>query len=171
MLDARECERARIKRDRRFDGRFFTGVRTTKIYCRPACAVRPAKASNVSFYRGRTNRHAADMPTRSILILKELRHVKLRPMLHARQSLSASRKRAAARFPYRARGSSVNLTKNRVEATNAGKSGAHCNCRYWQIGAVQQAFRILNAVRARDLQRTCAEMFAEQSIEVPHADS
>lgn len=50
MLDAKECERARIARDRRYDGLFFTGVRTTGIYCRPVCPVRPAKASNVSFY-------------------------------------------------------------------------------------------------------------------------
>jgi AraC family transcriptional regulator of adaptative response/methylated-DNA-[protein]-cysteine methyltransferase len=50
MLDAKECERARVTRDRRYDGRFFTGVRTTGIYCRPVCPVRPAKAVNVSFY-------------------------------------------------------------------------------------------------------------------------
>jgi AraC family transcriptional regulator, regulatory protein of adaptative response / methylated-DNA-[protein]-cysteine methyltransferase len=50
VLDPEECERARVARDRRYDGRFFTGVRTTKIYCRPVCPVRPAKASNVSFY-------------------------------------------------------------------------------------------------------------------------
>src|SRR5258706_9442555 len=50
MLDFNECERARITRDRRYDGRFFTGVKTTKIYCRPVCPVRPAKAGNVSFY-------------------------------------------------------------------------------------------------------------------------
>jgi len=50
MLSAQECERARVARDPRFDGRFFTGVRTTRIYCRPVCPVRPAKASNVCFY-------------------------------------------------------------------------------------------------------------------------
>ncbi|MCK1545695.1 methylphosphotriester-DNA--protein-cysteine methyltransferase family protein [Bradyrhizobium sp. 179] len=50
MLDAEECERARVGRDRRYDGRFFSGVRTTKIYCRPVCPVRPARASNVMFY-------------------------------------------------------------------------------------------------------------------------
>jgi AraC family transcriptional regulator, regulatory protein of adaptative response / methylated-DNA-[protein]-cysteine methyltransferase len=50
MLDQRECERARITRDRRYDGRFFTAVRTTGIYCRPVCPVRPAQARNVSFY-------------------------------------------------------------------------------------------------------------------------
>lgn len=50
MLDAKACERARITRDRRYDGRFFTGVRTTGIYCRPVCPVRPAKPGNVRFY-------------------------------------------------------------------------------------------------------------------------
>lgn len=49
-LDERECERARSRRDRRYDGRFFTGVRTTRIYCRPVCPVRPAQARNVAFY-------------------------------------------------------------------------------------------------------------------------
>src|SRR5665213_3596965 len=49
-LDAAVCERARVSRDRRFDGQFFSGVRTTRIYCRPVCPVRPAKAENVSFY-------------------------------------------------------------------------------------------------------------------------
>jgi AraC family transcriptional regulator, regulatory protein of adaptative response / methylated-DNA-[protein]-cysteine methyltransferase len=50
MLDPQECERARVNRDRRYDGRFYTGVRTTKVYCRPVCPVRPAQARNVSFY-------------------------------------------------------------------------------------------------------------------------
>jgi AraC family transcriptional regulator of adaptative response/methylated-DNA-[protein]-cysteine methyltransferase len=50
MLDPQECERARMARDSRYDGRFFTGVRTTGIYCRPVCPVRPAQARNVSFY-------------------------------------------------------------------------------------------------------------------------
>ncbi|KRR22248.1 bifunctional transcriptional activator/DNA repair enzyme AdaA [Bradyrhizobium retamae] len=49
-LDIAACERARVSRDRRFDGRFFSGVRTTRIYCRPVCPVRPAKAENVSYY-------------------------------------------------------------------------------------------------------------------------
>src|SRR6266404_5152478 len=50
MLDPSECERARVARDRQYDGRFFTGVRTTKIYCRPVCPVRPAQAKNVTFF-------------------------------------------------------------------------------------------------------------------------
>ena len=50
MLDSEECERARVRRDRRYDGRFFSGVRTTRIYCRPVCPVRPAFGRNVTFY-------------------------------------------------------------------------------------------------------------------------
>ena len=50
MLDINQCEQARVRRDRRFDGMFFSGVRTTRIYCRPVCPVKPAKAANVTFY-------------------------------------------------------------------------------------------------------------------------
>jgi AraC family transcriptional regulator of adaptative response/methylated-DNA-[protein]-cysteine methyltransferase len=49
-LDVAVCERARVNRDRRYDGLFFSGVRTTGVYCRPVCPVRPAKARNVTFY-------------------------------------------------------------------------------------------------------------------------
>jgi AraC family transcriptional regulator of adaptative response / DNA-3-methyladenine glycosylase II len=49
-LDPEICERARLARDARFDGRFFVGVRTTGIYCRPICPARPAKAENVRFF-------------------------------------------------------------------------------------------------------------------------
>src|SRR5258708_1532334 len=50
MIDRDECERARVARDRHYDGRFFSGVRTTRIYCRPVCPVRPVKSANVTFY-------------------------------------------------------------------------------------------------------------------------
>ena len=49
-LDWRRCNRARIARDARFDGRFYTGVLTTRIYCRPTCPVKPAKSRNVVFF-------------------------------------------------------------------------------------------------------------------------
>ncbi len=49
-LDPQACEAARLARDRRFDGRFFVGVVTTGIFCRPICPVRPPKAENVRFY-------------------------------------------------------------------------------------------------------------------------
>src|SRR5262245_23801916 len=50
VLDWRTCDRARVARDRRFDGRFFTGVLTTRIYCRPVCPVKPAQSRNVVFF-------------------------------------------------------------------------------------------------------------------------
>ncbi len=51
VLDWALCERARVARDRRYDGVFFTAVRTTGIYCRPICPVRPALPKNVMFFR------------------------------------------------------------------------------------------------------------------------
>jgi AraC family transcriptional regulator of adaptative response / DNA-3-methyladenine glycosylase II len=50
VLDWRWCDRARVARDARFDGWFFTGVLTTRIYCRPVCPVKPAKSRNVVFF-------------------------------------------------------------------------------------------------------------------------
>jgi AraC family transcriptional regulator of adaptative response / DNA-3-methyladenine glycosylase II len=49
-LDWEKCDRARLARDPAFDGLFFTGVRTTRIYCRPVCPVRPAHSKNVIFF-------------------------------------------------------------------------------------------------------------------------
>lgn len=49
-LDHATCDRARLARDPRFDGRFFTGVLTTRIYCRPTCPVKPARSRNVVFF-------------------------------------------------------------------------------------------------------------------------
>src|SRR5690606_11934217 len=49
MLDQEACYRAVLTRDPRFDGRFFTGVKTTGIYCRPACPARPPKRENMTF--------------------------------------------------------------------------------------------------------------------------
>ncbi|MGE4428544.1 MAG: bifunctional transcriptional activator/DNA repair enzyme AdaA, partial [Solirubrobacteraceae bacterium] len=37
-------------RDRRFDGRFFTAVTSTGIYCRPSCPARTPLRRNVRFY-------------------------------------------------------------------------------------------------------------------------
>jgi AraC family transcriptional regulator of adaptative response / DNA-3-methyladenine glycosylase II len=39
-----------LTRDARFDGRFFIGVRSTRIYCRPICPVRAAKEENVTYF-------------------------------------------------------------------------------------------------------------------------
>lgn len=44
------CDRARAAKDARFDGLFFTAVRTTGIYCRPVCPAPTPKQSNVSYF-------------------------------------------------------------------------------------------------------------------------
>jgi AraC family transcriptional regulator of adaptative response / DNA-3-methyladenine glycosylase II len=49
-LDRRVCSRARLARDARFDGKFFIGVLSTGIYCRPVCRARTSKESNVLYF-------------------------------------------------------------------------------------------------------------------------
>src|SRR5262245_53453484 len=48
-LQREVCYRAVLARDVRYDGRFFTCVRTTGIYCRPICPARPPKLENCRF--------------------------------------------------------------------------------------------------------------------------
>jgi AraC family transcriptional regulator, regulatory protein of adaptative response / DNA-3-methyladenine glycosylase II len=48
-LDPAVCYRAVRARDIRYDGRFFTCVKTTGIYCRPICPARPPKLENCCF--------------------------------------------------------------------------------------------------------------------------
>jgi AraC family transcriptional regulator, regulatory protein of adaptative response / DNA-3-methyladenine glycosylase II len=50
MPDARACERARLSRDPRFDGLFFTAVTSTGIYCRPVCPAPPPKPQHVTYF-------------------------------------------------------------------------------------------------------------------------
>jgi AraC family transcriptional regulator of adaptative response / DNA-3-methyladenine glycosylase II len=49
-LDHRVCERARITRDPRFDGLFFTAVTSTGIYCRTVCPAPSPKPQNIRYY-------------------------------------------------------------------------------------------------------------------------
>ena len=49
-LDWRVCSRARISRDPRFDGKFFIGVRGSKVYCRPICPAPTAKEKNCRYF-------------------------------------------------------------------------------------------------------------------------
>lgn len=49
-LDPDTCYRALQSRDPRFDGRFYTGVLTTGIYCRPVCPARTPQRKNVRFF-------------------------------------------------------------------------------------------------------------------------
>lgn len=50
MFDFDTCDQARLRRDPAFDGLFFMAVRTTGIYCRPICPVKPPLSQNILFY-------------------------------------------------------------------------------------------------------------------------
>jgi AraC family transcriptional regulator of adaptative response / DNA-3-methyladenine glycosylase II len=50
MLDPDQCYAAIGRRDPAVDGLFFTGVRTTGIYCRPICPARTPARDHVAFY-------------------------------------------------------------------------------------------------------------------------
>ena len=58
-LDPESCYRAVKSRDRRFDGVFYTAVRTTGIYCRPSCPARTPALQNVSFHPSAASAQAA----------------------------------------------------------------------------------------------------------------
>lgn len=50
MLDAETCHAACDAKDRRFDGRFYVGVKSTGIYCRCICPARTPKRVNRTFW-------------------------------------------------------------------------------------------------------------------------
>ncbi|MDQ0028902.1 DNA-3-methyladenine glycosylase 2 family protein [Arthrobacter bambusae] len=58
-MDFWQRYRAIDARDPRFDGQFFTAVRSTGIYCRPSCPARTPKAENVTFYETSAAAHEA----------------------------------------------------------------------------------------------------------------
>ena len=50
LLDNDQCYRALRTHDARFDGRFFVGVGTTGIYCRPVCTAKTPLERNCRFF-------------------------------------------------------------------------------------------------------------------------
>jgi AraC family transcriptional regulator of adaptative response / DNA-3-methyladenine glycosylase II len=75
VLDPDHCYRALSAHDPRFDGRFFVGVSSTRIYCRPICRVRTPKRANCRFF---ANAAAAE-------------HAGYRPCLRCRPELAPGR--------------------------------------------------------------------------------
>ena len=61
MIDSDKAWAAVLERDRRFDGRFVTGVLTTGIYCRPSCAARHPVRENVRFFASGAEARAAGL--------------------------------------------------------------------------------------------------------------
>lgn len=53
------CEQARLSRDPRFDGLFFTAVTSTRIYCRPVCPAPTPRRENIAYYRSAAAAEAA----------------------------------------------------------------------------------------------------------------
>nr|WP_168710984.1 Ada metal-binding domain-containing protein [Ningiella ruwaisensis] len=49
MLTIQECQKARLSRDPRFDGKFFILVKSTGIFCRPVCKVKAPLEKNVEY--------------------------------------------------------------------------------------------------------------------------
>lgn len=50
MLSTDHCYRALLSRDSRFDGKFFVGVSSTGIYCRPVCAAKTPMRARCTFF-------------------------------------------------------------------------------------------------------------------------
>jgi AraC family transcriptional regulator of adaptative response / DNA-3-methyladenine glycosylase II len=50
LLDPEQCYRALRTHDARFDGRFFVGVGSTRIYCRPVCTAKTPLRRNCRFF-------------------------------------------------------------------------------------------------------------------------
>ena len=50
QLEPAACFRAARARDARFDGRFFVGITSTRIYCRPVCSARPARREHQRYF-------------------------------------------------------------------------------------------------------------------------
>jgi AraC family transcriptional regulator of adaptative response / DNA-3-methyladenine glycosylase II len=60
-LDFDTCYRAFASRDPRFDGRFFAGVLSTGVYCRPVCPARTPRPEHVRFHRTAAEARRAGM--------------------------------------------------------------------------------------------------------------
>lgn len=50
VLNPEQCWNAMLRRDAALDGRFYFGVVTTGVYCRPSCPARTPLRQNVRFY-------------------------------------------------------------------------------------------------------------------------
>jgi methylphosphotriester-DNA--protein-cysteine methyltransferase len=78
----RRLYNALTARDARFDGLFFVGVTSTRVYCRPICPVKTPKAANCRFFE---TPHEAE-------------HAGFRPCLRCRPELTRHRFSSLRRF-------------------------------------------------------------------------
>lgn len=61
ILDQEACWKAVVTKDRSQDGRFWFGVATTGVYCRPGCPARTPLRENVRFYRSAAQAEAGGL--------------------------------------------------------------------------------------------------------------
>lgn len=59
MFSDKVCRRARINRDSRFDGLFYSAATTTKVYCRPICPGTPPLEGNATYFSSSAAARAA----------------------------------------------------------------------------------------------------------------
>lgn len=90
-------------RDARFDGRFFTGVTSTGIYCRPVCKVRTPKRENCRFFTLAAQAESAGF----------------RPCLRCRPELAPSLHTDAARTPWSTQDASAILAQQAAALLDA----------------------------------------------------
>ncbi len=101
-IDTETCYRALAARDARFDGVFFVGVTTTKIYCRPICSARTPGLDRCHFFASAA---AAE-------------HAGFRPCLRCRPEL------APGHAPVDALGRTARLAAARIEAGALNDDGS-----------------------------------------------
>ena len=143
-LDSEALYRALLAKDTRFDGRFFVGVATTGIYCRPVCRARKPLAVNCSFYA--TAAEAEQAGFRPCLLCRP----ELAPG-YAPVDSSASLARAAARYIERNCGVQGSLTDI---ARHLGCSNRH----------LRRVFEDAYHVRPVEYRQTCRLLLAKSLL-------
>ena len=143
-LDSESLYKALLAKDTRFDGRFFVGVATTGVYCRPVCRARKPFAVNCSFYA--TAAEAEQAGFRPCLLCRP----ELAPG-YAPVDSSASLARAAARYIERNCGVQGSLTDI---ARHLGCSNRH----------LRRVFEDAYHVRPVEYRQTCRLLLAKSLL-------
>lgn len=143
-LDNDSLYKALLARDARFDGRFFVGVVTTGVYCRPVCRARKPLAANCSFYT--TAAEAEQAGFRPCLLCRP----ELAPG-YAPVDPSASLARSAARYIERNCGAQGSITDI---ARHLGCSNRH----------LRRVFEHAYHVRPVEYRQTCRLLLAKSLL-------
>ncbi len=115
MLPADICQRALSARDARFDGIFFVGITTTKVYCRPVCPSRGAVPAHRRFFESAASaEHAGFRPC-----------LRCRPELAPGRALIDALPRLAQAAAHRIGAGALNGHGVEVLARELGVSGRH----------------------------------------------